>query len=173
MKPSKVEQNGYRKYSQNDINRLQQILFYRELDFKLEEIKALMEHPNYKVKEALKNQYELLQEKRSYIDRLLETIDQTMKMMEGELSMTNNQKFEVFKSKLIEENEQKFERKLEKYGEEQVRASNKKLKNMSEEQFEAMQQLEVQMLNRLKEGWSLTMQLQKLQWRLRNFINVG
>lgn len=156
LKPSKIEQNGYRKYSQNDIDRLQQILFYRELDFKLEEIKTLMGHPNFKIKEALKDQYELLQEKRNYIDKLLETIDQTIKMMEGELNMTNNQKFEVFQNKLIEENEQKFGEEIrEKYGEEQVEASNKRLKNMSEDQFKAMQQLEVQLLNRLKEAMEL------------------
>lgn len=156
LKPSKIEKNGYRRYSPNDINRLQQILFYRELDFKLEEIKMLMEHPDFKVKEALKNQYVLLQKKRSYLDSLLETIDQTIKMMEGELKMTNEQKFDVFKNKLIEENEQKFGEEIrEKYGEELVKASHKKLKNMNEEQYEAMQQLEVQLFDRLKEAMEL------------------
>ena len=156
MKPSKIEQNGYRRYSEKDINRLQQILFYRELDFKLEEIKTLMEHPNFKIKEALKNQYALLEKKRNYLNSMLVTIDQTIKMMEGELKMTNEQKFEVFKNKLIEENEQKFGEEIKaKYGEEQVEASQEKLKNMNEEQYESMQQLEVQLFNRLKEAMEL------------------
>ena len=56
LMPSTIAENGYRKYSQKDIDRLQQILFYRELDVKLEEIKKLLDHPDYEVKEALKKQ---------------------------------------------------------------------------------------------------------------------
>ncbi|MGN7479663.1 MerR family transcriptional regulator [Solibacillus silvestris] len=156
LKPSAIEQNGYRRYSQADIDRLQQILFYRELDFKLEEIKALMAHPQFEVKQALKKQYILLQKKREYLENLLQTIDQTICMMEGEANMTNEQKFEVFKNKLIEENEQAYGEEIRgKYGEEQVEASYSKLKHMTEEQYEAMQQLEKQLFERLKEAMGL------------------
>ncbi|MBD8034742.1 MULTISPECIES: MerR family transcriptional regulator [Solibacillus] len=153
LKPSAVEQNGYRKYSQSDIDRLQQILFYRELDFKLEEIKNFLNDPNFEVKEVLKKQYGLLQKKRNYLDKLLETINQTINMLEGDIKMTNEEKFKVFKNKLVEENEQNYGQEIrEKYGEEQVDASYGKLKNMSEEQYEAMQQLEKQLFERLKEA---------------------
>lgn len=153
LKPSVVEQNGYRKYNQSDIDRLQQILFYRELDFKLEEIKNLLNDPNFEVKEVLKKQYGLIQKKRNYLDNLLETINQTINMLEGDIKMTNEEKFKVFKNKLVEENEQNYGQEIrEKYGEEQVEASYGKLKNMSEEQYEAMQQLEKQLFERLKEA---------------------
>ena len=153
LRPSAVAENGYRQYSQQDIDRLQQILFYRELDFKLEEIKKLLGHPDYEVKEALKKQSELLQKKKRYIDDLLITIEQTIQTMEGEIKMTNEQKFGVFKNKLIEENEKSYGQEVrEKYGEAQVDASNKKFKDMTEEQFNAMQQLENQLFERLKEA---------------------
>ncbi|MCM3720404.1 MerR family transcriptional regulator [Solibacillus isronensis] len=153
LRPSAVAENGYRQYSQGDIDRLQQILFYRELDFKLEEIKKLLDHPDYEVKEALKKQFELLQKKRRYIDDLLITIEQTIQTMEGELKMTNEQKFDVFKNKLIEENEKSYGQEVrEKYGEAQVEASNKKFRDMTEEQYNAMQQLENQLFERLKEA---------------------
>lgn len=153
LRPSAVSGNGYRQYSQGDIDRLQQILFYRELDFKLEEIKKLLDHPDYEVKEALKNQCELLQKKRQYIDDLLITIEQTIQTMEGELKMTNEQKFDVFKNKLIEENEKSYGQEIrDKYGEAEVEASNKKFRDMTEEQYNAMQQLENQLFERLKEA---------------------
>lgn len=153
LKPSVVEQNGYRQYNQCDIDRLQQILFYRELDFKLEQIKALLEDKDFDVKEALISQQMLLTQKRNYLDGLLETIEQTIQTIEGELTMTNEQKFEAFKNKLIEDNEQAYGQEIrEKYGEEMINASNKKLKQMTEEQYAAGQQLEQQLFDRLKEA---------------------
>lgn len=153
LKPSMVEQNGYRQYSQPDIDRLQQILFYRTLDFKLERIKVLLEDPNFEVKEALKNQQKLLEQKRNYLDGLLQTIAQTIDTMEGETTMTNEQKFEAFKNKLIEENEQAYGEEIrQKYGEQQVLEGYGKLKEMTEQQYEAVQQLEQQLFARLKEA---------------------
>lgn len=153
LKPSVVKQNGYRQYNQYDIDRLQQILFYRELDFKLEQIKALLEDKDFDVKEALINQQTLLTQKRNYLNDLLQTIEQTIQMMEGELTMTNEQKFEAFKNKLIEDNEQAYGQEIrEKYGEERINASNQKLKQMTEEQYAAAQQLEQQLFDRLKEA---------------------
>ena len=141
LRPSAVGGNGYRQYSQEDIDRLQQILFYRELDFKLEEIKKLLDHSDYEVKEALKKQSELLKKKRQFIDNLLITIEQTIQTMEGELMMTNEQKFDVFKNKFIKENEKSYGHEIrDKYGEAQVEASNKKFREMTEEQYNAMQQ---------------------------------
>ena len=64
LKPSKITESGYRLYSMEDIEVLQQILFFRELDFPLNEIKEIMNNPNYNKAEALKKQKELLMKKR-------------------------------------------------------------------------------------------------------------
>lgn len=153
LKPSHVEGNGYRNYSQDEIDRLQQILFYRALDFKLDEIKVLLNDPSYQLKDALLKQQKLLKKKRANLDHLIVTIEKTISAMEGEITMTNEQKFEVFKNKLIEENEQQFGKEIrERYEEEQVVASYGKLKEMTEEQYEAVQQLEQQLFHRLKEA---------------------
>ncbi|AWE08420.1 MerR family transcriptional regulator [Lysinibacillus sp. 2017] len=153
LKPSKVWENGYRYYSQEDIDRLQQILFYRELDFKLEEIKMLLDDSRFDVKVALQEQQKLLQKKRNYLDDLIDTIERTIQSMEGEITMTNEQKFEKFKEQLINDNEQKFAQEIrEKYGEEEVLASYGKMKTMTEGQYEAAQQLESQLFERLKEA---------------------
>ncbi len=153
LKPSKVWENGYRHYSQEDIDRLQQILFYRELDFKLEKIKMVLDDPNFDIKVALQEQQTLLQEKRNYFDDLIDTIKKTIQSIEGGITMTNEQKFEKFKEQLINENEQKFGQEIrEKYGEDEILSSYGKIKNMTEEQYEAAQQLESQLFIRLKEA---------------------
>lgn len=61
LTPSDTRDNGYRQYSVTDIDRLQQILFYRELDFKLEEIKRILDAPEFNVNQALRKQHEMLE----------------------------------------------------------------------------------------------------------------
>ena len=152
LKPSAIEYNGYRNYNQQDIDRLQQILFYRALDFKLAQIKTILEDRNFNVIKALQNQQILLEQKRNYIDGLLQTITQTIDMMKGEIMMTNEQKFEAFKQQLIDDNEQAYGKEIrEKYSDQQVLEGYGKLKNMTEAQYEAVQQLEQQLFARLKE----------------------
>jgi DNA-binding transcriptional MerR regulator len=153
LHPTTIGENGYRYYSQDDIDRLQQILFYRELDFKLEKIKVLLDNQTVDRKHALKQQYELLEKKRTYLEGLMKTIEKTIEMMEGEGKMPNEEKFEVFKNKLIADNEQQYGQEIrEKYGEEEVLKSYGKLKDMTAKQYEAIQQLEQQLFARLKEA---------------------
>ncbi len=71
LKPSKTTEAGYRMYSIEDLEKLQQILFFRELDFPLNEIKEIMINPKYDKIEALNKHKELLIEKRKRIDGLV------------------------------------------------------------------------------------------------------
>ena len=79
LKPSETTEAGYRMYSSEDLERLQQILFFRELDFPLNEIKEIMLNPNYDKNEALNKHKEFLIEKRKRIDGLITLIDKTIK----------------------------------------------------------------------------------------------
>lgn len=85
LKPSRIQQNGYRQYDQNDLIRLQQILFFRELDFSLKEIKRIMHSAQYDQIKAMTQQKELLQLKKKRLGRLVKTIEKTI------TSMQNNQ----------------------------------------------------------------------------------
>ena len=72
LKPAEVaDESGYRFYNEESTLRLQQILFYRELDFSLKEIARIMNASDYNVEEALKKQLELLMLKRDRIDRII------------------------------------------------------------------------------------------------------
>ena len=61
LKPSSVdEQNGYRFYDEQTLMRMQEILFYRELNFSLKEIRMILSSPDYDKQNALKEQKQLL-----------------------------------------------------------------------------------------------------------------
>ena len=79
LKPSEVTDANYRLYNDESLQVLQQILFFRELDFSLKEIKEIMANPNYKKEEALARQRGLLMIKRQRLDRLIELVDNTLK----------------------------------------------------------------------------------------------
>ena len=101
LKPNKITEAGYRVYSNEDLETLQQILFFRELDFQLNEIKEIMMNPNYDKNKALNKHKELLIEKRERLDGLINLIDKTIK---GD----NNMIFKEFDNSKIEENKNKY-----------------------------------------------------------------
>ena len=96
LKPGEVTEAGYRVYNDTDLEVLQQILFFRELDFSLEDIRKIMQNPAYEKESALRKQKELLLQKRSRLDSLISLVDKTLK---GEQDMS----FQQFDMTKIEE----------------------------------------------------------------------
>lgn len=82
LKPAAVTDAGYRMYDEAALERLQQILFFRELDFRLKEIKEIMENPEYDKQEVFRKQKKMIRAKR---DRLLKLLD---KLEKGENCMS-------------------------------------------------------------------------------------
>lgn len=83
LRPGLKTEAGYRLYGQAERERLQEILFLRELDFPLGEIAAILDHPAYDRKEAMRRQRELLLLKRQRLDGLLALLDRAV---EGDAS---------------------------------------------------------------------------------------
>lgn len=79
LKPSEVTSAGYRLYHNEALETLQQILFFRELEFSLEDIKNIMSDPHYDRTDALAKQRELLIRKRTRLDGLINLVDNTLK----------------------------------------------------------------------------------------------
>lgn len=156
LKPARTNEAGYRFYAQEEVDMLQQILFYRALDIKLAKIHEIIQAPNFQQKEALDSHRVALLQRKRELDQLLQTVEQTIQSLEEEIPMTNEAKFEGFKKNLIEENEKQYGEEIRtKYGNETIDASNAKLRNMTEEQYDAMQQLEQQLFDRLKEAMQI------------------
>ncbi len=93
LEPCEISDAGYRLYSTNELERLQQILFYRELDFSLKDIeKALEDEPARLL--CLTNQYELLIARRQRLDCVLKTIEKSIALTKKGETMDKNAMFE-------------------------------------------------------------------------------
>ncbi|MBR4193614.1 MAG: MerR family transcriptional regulator [Oscillospiraceae bacterium] len=97
LPPAALSGAGYRLYDEAALERLQQILLFRELEFPLKEIKRILNSPNYDRNKALEQQIELLTIKREHIDRLIR-MAQTVKLTGG-VPMN----FEAFDKKKLEQ----------------------------------------------------------------------
>lgn len=129
LKPARINSSGYRIYGQAEVDRLQQILFYRELGVNLDSIKDIVTAPSFDSGNALKVHREKLLEKRQQLDILIANVDKTIALTEGRITMSDKEKFEGFKQKMIDENEKKYGKEIrEKYGKDTVEKSNARLK---------------------------------------------
>lgn len=134
--PVRQSSSGYRIYGIEEVDRLQQILFFRELDFPLEEIASFLADPAFDPADALRRHRQGLLARRDRLDKLIATVDKTIAAKERRLNMSDKEKFESFKEKLINDNEEAYGDEIrEKYGSDTVEASNAKLRGMSEETY--------------------------------------
>ena len=151
LKPSYVNEAGYRYYGEKELELLQQILFYRERKFDLKRIQKIIYQEDFDVMHALNEHLLELEEQRKHMDSLIRTVRQTIQAMKGECEMSNKEKFAAFKENMVKENEEKYGREIrEKYGDEEVDESNRKLLKMSEEEWEEFQTLGAEIMERLK-----------------------
>ena len=104
LKPSRIGDNGYRYYGEEALLKLQQILFYRELDFPLDEIKKIMGRRDFDVLGALQSHKDALQKQAARLNRLLVTVDHTIQHIKGEKIMSQKGYFEGFS----EEEQEKY-----------------------------------------------------------------
>jgi DNA-binding transcriptional MerR regulator len=142
LKPARINSSGYRIYGQAEVDRLQQILFYRELGVSLESIKDIVTAPAFDGAQALRDHRQKLLEKREQLDLLITNVDKTIALTGGRINMSDKEKFEGFKQKLVDDNEKKYGKEVrEKYGEDTVNKSNAKVKNMSQEQYDEVTKL--------------------------------
>lgn len=98
LAPACVDKDtGYRYYDQASLLRMQEILFYRELDFSLKSIGQILSSPNYDAKQSLSEQRNLLILKKERLERLISAIDHAMKG-ENVMSAFDNSKFDAYKA---------------------------------------------------------------------------
>jgi len=151
LKPARINSSGYRIYGQSEVDKLQQILFYRELDVSLENIKEILAEPTFDSSIALKEHRVKLLAKRDQLNTLIGNVDKTLAVLEGRYVMNDKEKFEGFKQKLIDDNEQKYGKEIrEKYDNDTVDKSNNKIKGLSKEQYTELEKLGAKVIETLK-----------------------
>lgn len=97
LSPAGHGKNGYRYYGEKEMVRLQQILFFRELEFPLDDIRRMMSRPDFDVIAALGDQKKLMQLKRARIDGLLNSLDRTIMSMKDDTKMGGEELYDAFK----------------------------------------------------------------------------
>lgn len=143
LTPARINSSGYRIYGAAEVDRLQQIMFYRELGLPLGRIGEVMATPGFDGMKALKEHREQLLDKRRQLELLIHNVEKTIASAEGRIQMSDKEKFEGFKQKLIEDNEQQYGREIrEKYGDQTVDRSNAAIRNMTPEQHAEVTRLE-------------------------------
>ncbi|MEK3884561.1 MerR family transcriptional regulator [Paenibacillus sp. PL2-23] len=153
LKPARINSSGYRIYGQAEVDKLQHILFYRELGVGLEQIKAILDNPAFDGLLALRTHREQLLDRKKQLELLIHNVENTIALHEGRIAMSDEQKFEGFKTQLIQDNEQKYGNEIrEKYGDDAVNQSNAKLQGMTKEQYEAVTKLSEELTATLAEA---------------------
>ncbi|MER7751010.1 MerR family transcriptional regulator [Kitasatospora sp. NPDC097643] len=102
---------GYRRYGDADLDRLQQILFYRELGFPLEEVAAILDDDSVSPSEHLRRQHELLTDRISRLQELAAAVEHAMEAKKMGIQLTPEEKFEVFGEHYQEEWESEAEQR--------------------------------------------------------------
>lgn len=95
LKPTELTEAGYRLYDDKALEKLQEIMFYRELEIPLSDIKIILENPFYDKKQALLTQKALLEQKRNRLNGIIELISDVVKGV-------NTMSFEAFSKEEIE-----------------------------------------------------------------------
>jgi DNA-binding transcriptional MerR regulator len=96
LPPDSVGENGYRHYGRGELLRLQQILFFKELEFRLSDIKHILDQPDFDLVQALHAHRSALEQRVQRLNRLAGTIDLTIAQIQGETEMEPKKLFAEF-----------------------------------------------------------------------------
>jgi DNA-binding transcriptional MerR regulator len=127
LSPSGRSHAGHRRYEDADLDRLQQILYYRELGFPLDEIAVLVSDPDADPMEHLRRQHSVLTERIERLRKMAAAVERAMEARKLGVNLTPEQKFEVFgdhdPEQYAEEVEQRWGH-TEAYRESQLRTAS-------------------------------------------------
>ena len=135
LKPESRTSAGYRLYGEEELLRLQQILFYKELDIPLEQIKSILDNPSFDLIKALESHKAALARRRSRITTLLATINKTISNLKEGTMLSHE---ELYQGLPKEQAETYRKEAIEKYGRDQVEQSEKSLRSLSKADLKAL-----------------------------------
>lgn len=128
--PARDASNGYRRYSDADLIRLQQILIYRELGLPLDQIKRILDSPAFNALQALKEHKAALEKRVAQTRTLIQTVEKTIAHLKGKIDMENKELFLGF----TDEEQKKYEKEArELWGDDQVEPTLKRWNSYSRE----------------------------------------
>jgi MerR family transcriptional regulator, thiopeptide resistance regulator len=145
LSPSGRTAAGYRRYSPADLDRLHQVLVYRELGFPLEEVATLLDDPAADPAEHLRRQHRLLLDRLERTRAVVAAVEKEMEARQMGISLTPEEKFELFGENYSEDYEREAE---ERWGDTEAWAqSQQRTRSYSKEDWVRVKE-EVDDLNR-------------------------
>ena len=151
LKPCRVAESGYRYYGPAEVDRLQEILYFRAIGVGLDQIKECLDDPSYDRRTMLKTHLTALEAEQNRVKELICSVRETLEAEERNEAMSDEKKFEAFKQKLVEENEAKYGKEVrEKYGEQEADSANRAMLDMSREQYQNQTELDEAIRSRLE-----------------------
>lgn len=140
LKPSKRTDADYRIYMDKDLLKLQQILFYRELDFPLEDIKNMVNSKKFNTVRALENHRKMLLDKSARTESLVANIDRTIKHLKEKTMLKDEELYEGFTKEEIKQFKDYEKEAQQRWDPEMVKESQKRVRSMSKEQWQKVKQ---------------------------------
>ena len=137
LKPSRVAESGYRYYGRAEVDRLQDILYYRALGVELARIKECLDDPSFDRLAALRNHLTALEAEQERLEQLIRSVKDTIGAEERNEIMSDEQKFEAFKQRAIAHNEKVYGAETRaKYGDREVDEANAAAMNLTQAQYQ-------------------------------------
>ena len=133
--PLRSKESSYRLYTEKDIDKLQTILFYKELGYELKEIKKIISNPSYNLEDSLHKLEDSVQKRIDSLHQVLHLIKQTKLHQKGVITLSNKDKFEAFKEKQIQDNTENYGEELKQFDQEMVKKANQKYKSKSKNEM--------------------------------------
>ena len=136
LKPSRVAESGYRYYGRAEVDRLQDILYYRALGVELARIKECLDDPSFDRLAALRNHLTALEAEQERLEQLIRSVKDTIGAEERNEIMNDEQKFEAFKQRAVAHNEEAYGAEIRtKYGDQEVDEANAAVMNLTQAQY--------------------------------------
>ena len=135
--PRKRTDAGYRLYGPKELQRLQHILFFRELEVPLQEIRKILDQPDFDRLQALQNHHQLLKQRVNRLQDLIQTLNKTIRSERKQaMPLDDKDLYQGFSKEKIESYKQEIR---EKYDPELVAESDRRIKQMSKGQWNDVQ----------------------------------
>ncbi len=167
LKPAVRSEAKYRYYNGDDLLRLQQIMFYRELDIPLAQIGEILDSKDFNIHEALLQHKKELQKRKKHVSELIATIDNTLKQLKN-TKMNYN---EIYKGYSPEQAEAYEKEAKERWSSDRVEESKQRVMKMTKSEWEAVQKESVDINIELAKLMHLSPQDEKVQTMVQRHFN--
>ena len=153
LKPGRVAENGYRWYGPAQVDRLQDILYYRALGVELARIRECLDDPSFDRLAALRSHLSALEQERERLDGLIRSVKKTILTQERKAVMDDQEKFEALKRRAVVWHEETYGREArEKYGDTMVDAAQHAVLDLTPEQYREWSARGEEIRSRLEEA---------------------